>query len=356
MAHDVFVSHARQDKRIADAICEKLESVGVKCWLTARDISAGEDWTKVTRNAIGSSRLMVLVLSENANTAPHIEREIAHAFYTKRTILPVRLTQTPPRRAFLFYLGDVRWFDVFGAPAEQRLEELAATINGMVRGHIDPRDAMPSPSGIKTVPTLNISESWKGAPRSSHNRTLKILKSVAIGTCLFAVASLFAFWPWQPEHEDSLEEGNLHPMHSVPSASEDSSPKATGDASVANPTYTRFGLWAASKTGPTPSVQPGPRETPARPADTQSGSATPWSSSDDQKPVGNGESLRAQDTDSIRSGRDGPTRTSNRREVSQGKSRSKSHNARLSKSQGLRFADIKSRLRTLWRQIVASSK
>ena len=162
----------------------------------------------------------------------------------------------------------------------------------------------------------------------------------------------------QTAHEDSLDEGNLHPMHSVPNASVDSAPKATGDVSVANPTYTytRFGLWAASKTGPTPSVQSGPRETPSSSTDTQPAGATPWSPSDDQKPVDEGESLRAQDTTSIRSVRDGPTRISTRRQVGQGKSRSKSHNGRLSKSQGLRFADIKSRLRTLWRQIVARSK
>jgi hypothetical protein len=55
---------------------KSLESAQVKCWITERDISAGEDWTEATRNAIASSRLMVLVLSENANAAPHLEREI----------------------------------------------------------------------------------------------------------------------------------------------------------------------------------------------------------------------------------------------------------------------------------------
>src|SRR6202521_3268332 len=103
MAHDVFISHARKDKVIADAICEKLESAQIRCWIAERDISAGDDWTEATRNAIGLSRVMVLVLSENANAAPHIEREIAHAFYTKRAILPWRITATPPKRAFLFY-------------------------------------------------------------------------------------------------------------------------------------------------------------------------------------------------------------------------------------------------------------
>jgi hypothetical protein len=358
MAPDVFVSHAHKDKKIADAICERLESVGVRCWLTARDISAGEDWTKATRKAIGSSRLMLLVLSENAKAAPHIEREIAHAFYTKRIILPVRLTQTPPPREFLFYLGDVRWFDVFGAPAEQRLEALAATINGMVHSRIDPRDVMPSPRVTKTVTTSGFSNSWIEARWPPHNRTLKIVKSAAIGTCLFAVAALFAFWPWRTEHEDSLEAGNLHPMHSVLGASADSSPQATGDAAVTNPryTYTRLGLWAASKTDPTPPVQPAPHETPSSTTGTQAASATPWSMSDHQKPVGDGESLGALDTASVRSVQENTTGMGNRRQVRQRKSHSKSHNGRVNKSQGLRFADIKSRLRTLWRQIVARSK
>jgi hypothetical protein len=330
MTHDVFVSHAHKDKRIADAICEKLESFGVSCWLTARDISPGEDWTQVTRNAIGSSRLMVLVLSENANAAPHIEREIAHAFYAQRAILPVRLIRTPPPREFLFYLGDVCWFDLFGAPAEKRLEALAATIVGIVHGRIDPRGARPSPGGIKTTTTLDISNTSTRTLRSSHNRTLKILKSAGIGGCLFAVASLFAFWPWPTEREDSSEEANLHSMHSVPDGSMDSPARITGDDS-------------ASK----------PLDTFSSTPDTPPASATPSSASDDQKPVGDGESLGAHDTASARSWQGNTTRMSNQRQAHQGKPRSKRHNGRVSKSQGLGFADI---LRTFWRKIVAKGK
>jgi hypothetical protein len=47
------------------------------------------------------------------------------------------------------------------------------------------------------------------------------------------------------------------------------------------------------------------------------------------------------------------TRMSNQRQARQGKSRSKRNNRKVSKSQGLRFADL---LRTFWRKIVAKSK
>ena len=69
MAHEVFISHAYKDKGIAEAICEKLEAARVRCWIAERDITAGDNWTEATRNAIESSRLMVLVLSENANAS-----------------------------------------------------------------------------------------------------------------------------------------------------------------------------------------------------------------------------------------------------------------------------------------------
>jgi hypothetical protein len=37
------------------------------------------EYAALTRNASPSCRLMVLVLSENVNAAPHLEKEIAHA-------------------------------------------------------------------------------------------------------------------------------------------------------------------------------------------------------------------------------------------------------------------------------------
>ena len=121
-------------------------------------------------------------------------------------------------------------------------------------------------------------------------------------------------------------------------------------------TYTRFGLWAASKTDPTPSVQQAPQETPSSTPDTQPASATPSSIVGYQKPVGEGESLGALDTASAKSVQEDTTANRVIGDRAQGKSRSKSHNGRVSKSQGLRFAEIKSRLRTLWHQIVARSK
>src|SRR5262249_46832926 len=149
MAHDIFISHAYKDKGIADAICGKLESANVRCWIAPRNISVGEDWAKAICKAIGSSRIVVLVLSENANAATHIEREIANAFYSGRIIIPFRLDNAIPRRNFLPYLGGVRWLDSVNPPAEQHLEALTARVKGLLLGPAVTSSALPTDGAKK---------------------------------------------------------------------------------------------------------------------------------------------------------------------------------------------------------------
>ena len=246
MDHDVFISHAHKDKSIADAICEKLESARVNCWLAARDISAAEDWTEATRNAIGSSRVVVLVLSENANAAPHIEREIAHAFYTRRIIVALRLSNTLPRRNFLFCLANVRWFDAFSPPAEQHLEALTASI----------RDAILPQGAIETTTPSSYSTSGIDPRRDSDNQRLEILKCAAIAASLLTVAWLFV--PWLTKRGMSPAGGNVRSVNSSPGASGDSLASAIGDASASKP----VDAWMAPSPGPLRSVQQGPQDTP----------------------------------------------------------------------------------------------
>jgi hypothetical protein len=279
MEHDVFISHARKDKSIADAICEKLESARLRCWIPARDIPAGEDWTEATRNAIGSSRVMVLVLSENANAAHHIEREIAHAFYTRRIIIPFRVADTFPRRNFLFYIGNIPWLNAVSPPPEQHLEALAARIKGLVP---DRTVTVPPRGATQTTATLNYPNSWIGALRASHYRTLGILKWVAIATSLFAVVLLLWFALRQTKEGVLLAQSNLRSTDRGSSVSPKSSPQAGGDALVSPPTYsfTRFGLWQAANASPTPLIQPGPQDTPLTTPADRSASLTPSPRSD----------------------------------------------------------------------------
>jgi TIR domain len=210
MAHEVFISHALRDRGIVAAICQRLESAKIKCWIAERDIPPGEDWTEATRNAIASSRLMVLVLSENANAAPHLEREIAHAFYIKRPVLPVRITETPPKRDFLFYLGDVRWLDAFDSSSEQYLEELVRSIHAILRDPTISRDIkLPPNRAAEAKKTSQYQDSWMGALRASHYGSLEMLKRIAIGASFLAATGLLWLFYSQMKLGESVPGGDF---------------------------------------------------------------------------------------------------------------------------------------------------
>ena len=82
MSHDVFISHSSADKRAADAACAVLEARGIKCWIAPRDLQPGSDWGESIIAAIEQSRIMLLLLSTQANSSPQIRREVERAVLT----------------------------------------------------------------------------------------------------------------------------------------------------------------------------------------------------------------------------------------------------------------------------------
>ena len=52
MPHEVFISHSSKDKVYADAVCARLESEGIRCWIAPRDILPGMSWGSAIVEAI----------------------------------------------------------------------------------------------------------------------------------------------------------------------------------------------------------------------------------------------------------------------------------------------------------------
>jgi TIR domain len=251
MERDVFISHAHKDKNIAEAICKKLESAKLRCWMTSRDISASDDRPEATRRAIASSRAMLVVLSENANAAPHIEREIAHAFYTRCTIIAFRLSNTVPRRGFLFYLDSASWFDASGPDTGQHLEALTLRVTSLVLSRSVTGNQKLPQEAIKTATPFKFRGGLIGGLRSSHYRTLNILKRAAIAAFILAVLC-FLWFEFRQDGELSLPANNVRSIVSRPKNSPDRSSPGTGDLppSKAGLTFTRFGLWEPANSSP----------------------------------------------------------------------------------------------------------
>jgi hypothetical protein len=123
----VFVSHSSKDQKLATTISTALERRGLACWISSRDIGAGENFQEAIVNAIRAARAMVLVFSRNANDSAEIKKELALASEYRIIVIPVRAEDVVPTGAFKYELATRQWVDLF-ENWEQAVERLCEQI------------------------------------------------------------------------------------------------------------------------------------------------------------------------------------------------------------------------------------
>ena len=132
MAYDVFISHSRQDKMTADAVCAILEASGIRCWIAPRDVALGSDWTESIVDAIEACPIMVLVFSQHANDSHQIKREVNLAIDSGRTVIPIRVEDVVPSKSLKFSININHWLDAFPPPLENHLKTLVRSIQALL--------------------------------------------------------------------------------------------------------------------------------------------------------------------------------------------------------------------------------
>ena len=146
MSFDVFVSHSSKDKLVADAVCARLESAGIRCWIAPRDIVPGTSYGEAIISAIRSAKVMVLVLSSNANSSGHIPKEVERAVSNGVAILPFRIEDVMPDKSLDYFIGSVHWLDAMTPPLEKHLDDLAETVRKLIQPIAFPATAAPQPA------------------------------------------------------------------------------------------------------------------------------------------------------------------------------------------------------------------
>ncbi|MGC2031070.1 MAG: TIR domain-containing protein [Steroidobacteraceae bacterium] len=145
--HDVFVSYASQDASIANAIVAALERNGLRCWIAPRDVPPGTLYADVIIRAINGTKVLVLVLSENSVSSPHVGKEIERASAKRRPIIALRTDAKPLTPALEYFLSESQWIDVgTGGPeaAESKLVEAVRRLIAHPSGNMPPAAAIVS--------------------------------------------------------------------------------------------------------------------------------------------------------------------------------------------------------------------
>ena len=95
----VFISYSHNDKEQADAVCVRLESANIQCWIAPRDISPSKDWAEEIIDAINATDVMVLIFSSYSNNSPQVRREVERAVNKGLIVLPFRIEDVTPSKS-----------------------------------------------------------------------------------------------------------------------------------------------------------------------------------------------------------------------------------------------------------------
>jgi len=134
MNHQVFICYAHPDKGFADAICDKLEFSGIRCWVAPRDISPSKDWAEETIDAINSATIMVLIFSSYSNGSPQVRREVERAVHKGVSVLPFRIEDVPLSKSLEYFISTPHWLDAITPPFDAHLEKLRDCVQGLLNG------------------------------------------------------------------------------------------------------------------------------------------------------------------------------------------------------------------------------
>lgn len=132
MTHDVFISYSSKDKTIADAVCAMLEGHKIRCWIAPRDVPPGQPFASALIHAISASRILVLILSSDANNSVHVLREVGEAVDHGIPVVPLRIEDIQPSEEMRYYIKSIHWLDALTPPMERHLEKLVHSVQALL--------------------------------------------------------------------------------------------------------------------------------------------------------------------------------------------------------------------------------
>jgi len=126
---------------VAREVVESLESSGLKCWISLRDVLPGQNYQEAIVQALESASGIVFLFSEHSNKSQEIRKELSIGGSINVPVFPLRLSPIAASGALRYELAIRQWIDIF--PHRQHaLAKLAQTI----------KDTIDQPEAIESQP------------------------------------------------------------------------------------------------------------------------------------------------------------------------------------------------------------
>jgi TolB-like protein len=130
---DVFISYASPNSAVAETACEAMEQNGTTCWIAPRDVTPGASYAGQIIHAIDAAKAIVLILSQNAVSSPHVLREVERAASKRRPIISLRIDQLPLPADFEYFLNTSHWLDASTGDIARVMPRLIAAVQIAIR-------------------------------------------------------------------------------------------------------------------------------------------------------------------------------------------------------------------------------
>jgi len=130
-ASHVFVCFSSKDEAIAREVVAFLESKGIKCWISLRDVLPGQNYQEAIVEAIEAASGIVFLFSEWSSKSGEIRKELSIGGSINAPVFPLRLSPIAPTGALRYELATRQYIDIF-PNRKAALAKLASTIKKVI--------------------------------------------------------------------------------------------------------------------------------------------------------------------------------------------------------------------------------
>ncbi len=132
-----------------------MERTGITCWIAPRDVTPGASYAGQIIHAIDAAKAIVLILSQNAASSPHVLREVERAASKRLPIVALRIDQAPLPADFEYFLNASHWLDASGGDAARAIPKLVSAVRLAIKAPAVP--PVSSPTAHVAAPSAHVS-------------------------------------------------------------------------------------------------------------------------------------------------------------------------------------------------------
>jgi len=126
--NDIFISYAKEDKKLAMKMVTLLEQDGYKCWISPRDLTGTAERKEDIAQAIENSKLMLLIFSREANSSTESSWEVDVAVEAELPLVIFQTHALPSSLSLDFFINSYDHITAFDKTFDKAYSELKTVL------------------------------------------------------------------------------------------------------------------------------------------------------------------------------------------------------------------------------------